>query len=306
MHEVTCHRVEEHRIARALEDIWSRSFAQWHGVRYGDGLLNELLILADDLVDHVAACSTQDPTLSGASEQLALRTAAECALGVLTIGCFPGGDFGVPFPLIDEELTSEDMDLTDAVDLAPTARTWVDAFRLCVVSGVLGEWKRAIGLVMRKDYAPAIHKGLPYSRLTSVSDPAELVEMDVLCRYLTPSPGHLPRDWPVVTVRKPDGDERREAARCLDALSALTPDQLLLRVLLEDDQPAFEQALAGRLVQHREGASADAAPRSLLPLGALAPAALAVQVHGWQLHLRSGYLPHGLLHALDKAPQARS
>ncbi|WP_373306599.1 Imm49 family immunity protein [Streptomyces mirabilis] len=34
---------------------------------------------------------------------------------------------------------------------------------------------------------------------------------------------------------------------------------------------------------------------TLLPLGALALAALAVPVRGWELGVRSGYLPHGML-----------
>ncbi|WP_437112443.1 Imm49 family immunity protein [Streptomyces cinnamoneus] len=33
---------------------------------------------------------------------------------------------------------------------------------------------------------------------------------------------------------------------------------------------------------------------TLLPLGPIALSALAVQVHGWELDVRSGYLPHGL------------
>ncbi len=85
------------------------------------------------------------------------------------------------------------------------------------------------------------------------------------------------------------------AARKLDAVGPLTPDQRLLRVLLDDDQHAFEQALIARLTEHRESLGSDPAPRTLLPLGILAVAALAVQAHGWELDVRSGYLPHGLL-----------
>ncbi|MYU47817.1 hypothetical protein GTV15_09625, partial [Streptomyces sp. SID7803] len=83
-----------------------------------------------------------------------------------------------------------------------------------------------------------------------------------------------------------------------DALSA---DQRLLRVLLDDDQQTFEDALVARLITYRESAGADppAPPRSLLPLGTLALACLAVQVHGWELGVRSGYLPYGLLGSPD-------
>ncbi len=59
-----------------------------------------------------------------------------------------------------------------------------------------------------------------------------------------------------------------------------------------------------RLVQHGEGVGADPDPRTLLPVGALALAALAVQVHGWELGVRSGYLPHDLLGSPDALQRA--
>jgi hypothetical protein len=90
--------------------------------------------------------------------------------------------------------------------------------------------------------------------------------------------------------------------RQLDTFDELTPDQQLLRVLLEDDQAAFEQALAHRLVQHRESTPSGAAPRSLLPHKTIALAALAVQVHGWDLRVQSAYLPQALLRAPEGAP----
>lgn len=303
MQEVPCHNVSEQRIAQALKDIYGRTFGRWHSLRYGALSLKSLQETCDELLDHVAARALADPTLSTVPSRIVLRTAAECALGVLSLGAFPNGDFEVPFPLINETLSSEDCSLGDAVDDVPTTRTWLNAFAMCLVSGAVWERDRAIGLLLRKSYASAIRDGVPYSPLQSRSDPAGIAEMDALCGYLTQARGHLPRDWPSVTLCKPDVEERVEAARRLDALSALTPDQQLLRVLLEDDQPAFERALADGLVRHRESAAADAAPRSLLPVGTIALAALAVQVHGWELHIRSGYLPEGLLRAPEGAPQ---
>jgi hypothetical protein len=70
-----------------------------------------------------------------------------------------------------------------------------------------------------------------------------------------------------------------------------------LRVLTEDDQLSFEQALISRLAKHRENTADDAAPRSLMPVSTIALVALAVQVHGWELGVISGYLPKGLLRA---------
>ncbi|MER6257059.1 Imm49 family immunity protein [Streptomyces sp. NPDC001584] len=293
------HEVGEDRTSRALGGIGSRTFGRWHSLRYDSLSIKGMQEMGDELLDHVGALTDQDPQLEGAAGRLALRTAAECALGVLTLGTCPGGDFEVFFPLIDEELSSEDFAFGDAVDQAPTARVWVDTFTLSVITGLLWEPARMIGPLLKTDYAPMFHAGLPYSSLSSVSEPAELAEMDALCAYL-----HLvetPRSpWVasgVPPLRKPDAEERAAAAARLDEAGTPTADQRLLRVLLDDDQPAFEQALAGRLLQHRDGAGPEAAARTLLPVTAVALAALAVQAHGWELTVRSGYLPTGLLRA---------
>ncbi|MFD9605301.1 immunity 49 family protein [Streptomyces sp. NPDC059970] len=306
MQEVTRHGVSGQHIAQALDDISRRTRGRWHWMRYDDPSPEKLQEMHDELLDHIAARTVEDPALDEASRS-ALRTAAECSLGVLSVGCFPDGDQEIVFPLIGERLSSDDIAFGDVIEQAPTAGTWVDAFTMCLVSGLVWEWRRVIGLLLRDDYAPAIRDGVPYSELNSTSDPADLAAMDALCGYLTQARGHLPRDWPTMTLCKPDADERAEAARKLDAAGPLTPDQLLLRVLLDDDQHAFEQALAARLIEHRESVGPDPVPRTLLPLGALGLAALAVQVHGWELGIRSGYLPHGMLgspEALRRAADA--
>ncbi|WP_058041219.1 immunity 49 family protein [Streptomyces roseifaciens] len=294
MHEVTQHQVSEQRIAEALDDIRGRARGRWYRMSYDDPSPEALCEMRDDLLDHVAARAVKDPALDESS-RMALRTAAECSLGALSLGCFPNGDQEIVFPLIGEELNSENIAFKDFVKQAPTAGTWIETFEICLVSGLVWDWQRVIGLLLREDFAPAIHQGVPYSDLTSTSGPADLAAMDALCLYLAQADGHLPRDWPTVVLRMPTADERAEAARQLDALDALTADQHLLRVLLDDDQQAFEQALVARLTEHRDSTGSDPSPRTLLPLGALALAALAVQVHGWELGVRSGYLPHSLL-----------
>ncbi|MFE4492441.1 immunity 49 family protein [Streptomyces niveus] len=294
MQEVTCHEVSEPHIARALDDIRGRTRSRWHGMRYNDASPERLQEMRDELLDHVGARTVAGLALDDTSH-MALRTAAECSLGVLSIGCFPDGDQEVLLPLVDESLSSEYIAFGDIIEQAPTARTWIDAFETCLVSDLMWEWRRVIGLLLRDDYAPAIRAGVPYSRLTSSSTPADLAAMDALCRYLVQADGHLPGDWPTVTLRKPDAEELAKAARHLDEVGVLTPDQCLLRVLLDDDQHAFEQALVRRLTEHRESAGSDPAPGTLLPLGALALVALAVHVHGWEPAVRSGYLPHSLL-----------
>ncbi|WUJ40605.1 immunity 49 family protein [Streptomyces sp. NBC_00386] len=77
---------------------------------------------------------------------------------------------------------------------------------------------------------------------------------------------------------------------------SLTGDQQLLRVLLADDQAAFERALEERLVAHRES-GADPAARSLLPVGVVMLAALACLAHGRKSGIRSAYPPEALVSA---------
>ncbi|MFE9636392.1 immunity 49 family protein [Streptomyces sp. NPDC006463] len=294
------HPVNQSRLEQALGDKADRVQERFEDV-YQRGYPMRLMLeeLGCELLDHVAARSTQDPNLDNERTRLALVTAAECFFGVLERGCCPRGDWEIPFPLTRTRFTSEELDYDEMHDATETvtARTWVDAFNICVASGVVWDWERVFGLLLRNDYAPALHNNLPHAERDSVSEPADLAHMDALRGYLTSARGHLPRDWPQVTLNKPSTDERLDAALALDAAHATSPDQRLLRVLLRDDQAAFEQALDERLAQHRASVGQDPAPRSLLPLGAITLAALAVQVHGWDLQIRSGYLPASLLKA---------
>ncbi|MGW4242705.1 immunity 49 family protein [Nocardia sp. NPDC004722] len=295
MNAIARHSIDEELVIAALTDIDERVRQAWISLRYDALSLKSLRAICEALLDHVGARSLEDPELTDVHARLALRTAAECSIGVLSLGVFPSGDFEVRLPSIRQELNSRDISLGDAVDEAPTARTWLDTFGLCLISGIIWEWERVLGLSLRDDYAPQLHAGLPYSRLQSQSDPADLAEMDALCLYLTEATGHLPSDWPEQVVRKPTTEERLEALRRLDLHHPLTPDQHLLRALLEDNQSRFEQTLAQYLTDYRAALPDHAQPRTLLPQQPIALAALAIQTHGWQLGLVSHYLPPALL-----------
>ncbi|MGP3750013.1 immunity 49 family protein [Streptomyces sp. IBSNAI001] len=298
--EVARHAVAEQLIEQALEGIWSRAHGRWHGMRYGDMPLRRGLgELGEELADHIAARTAAAPADLDRTpdSRTVLITAAECSLGVLSLGCFPDGDFEVPLPLVGETLSSEELhyeEQWEPIHPATTARRWTDAFAWSVISGLIWERSRVIGPLLREDYAPAIRAGVPYSKRESVSGPADLAEMDALCGYLTVVQGLYPGTLPgPVPLAKPDAAERARTAEQLDMAGMLTPDQRLLRVMLDDDQSAFEQALDERLVAHRESAGADRAVRSLLPVGAVTLAALARVAHGWQLGIRSAYLSGG-------------
>ncbi|MFJ2187279.1 immunity 49 family protein [Kitasatospora sp. NPDC087861] len=295
--DVACHELVQQRITDALDGIQDRALNSWYLIHYGHLTIKTIREMGEELLDHVGALTLEDRPLGGARARIILETAAECALGVLSLGCFPEGDFEVPFPFIGETLTSDETRFAGDVDFAPTAATWVDAFAMCVISGLVWDRDRMLGPLLKDDYGPSVRDGLPYSDLDSTSDPASLAEMDALCSYLyvvatAISPWVAPGPVP---LRKPDAEERAAAAQALDAVGGLTPDQQLLRVLLDDDQAAFEQALADRLVRHRESTPPTSYARSLVPVLPIALAALAVQAHGWQLGVSSGYLPATLI-----------
>ena len=302
MPEVTPHDVNAERLTQALDDIRRRTFGRWHWMQYGSLSMGSLFEMHDELLDHVAARVAAD---TSPDEQLrdVLHTAAECSLGLLSWGCFPGGDQEILFPLVSERLSTDDKDFSAVASEAPTARSWVTAFETALISGRVWDHQLVIGLLLREDYAPAIRDGVPYSLFDSVSGAADLAQMDALSHYLTPSSGSL-GSRATAPLRRPTADERAAAARGLDAAGALTPDQALLRVLLDDDQAAFEQALVARLQEYRQTVGDDPAPRTLVPLGALALTALAVQVHGWTPGVRSRYLPQGLVGVPDALARA--
>jgi hypothetical protein len=302
---VACHSVSAGKIAQALDGIEDRLGRRWSELLYTNLSLQGLQEMREEILNHVGAHTLENPALgSSALERMSastlLASAAECALGSLYLTCQPDGDFEISlscFPEADYgSLSSGQIHFRSRhVDRAPTVEAWVDVFALAVISAMVWDRDLGIGVHLREGLAPTLKAGAPDSPMTPQEDPAGWAQMDALCLYLTPAGGHRPRDWPSVPLREPRAEERAEAVRRLDAAPGLTPDQRLLRTLLGDDQAAFEHALADRLVQYRQSVPQDAPPRSLLPVVTIAMAALAVQVHGWELNLRSGYLPQALL-----------
>ncbi|MEW2626057.1 Imm49 family immunity protein [Streptomyces sp. NPDC048106] len=165
-----------------------------------------------------------------------------------------------------------------------------------MISGLVRERSRVIGPLPHEDYAPAIRGQVPCSKRESVSARADLAETDALCGYLTITQGRHPGALPnPVPLDKPGTEARARAAERPDAAGTPDADQRLLRILPDDDQPVFEQALAERLLEHRAGAGPGPAPRTLLPVRTAAPAALASLAHGWQPGIRSAYPPGSVL-----------
>ncbi|WP_189809921.1 hypothetical protein, partial [Streptomyces toxytricini] len=196
--DVARHDVAEEQIDETLRCGVRRAIGHWFAMR-DNGRPLRLRRMGGDLLDLAGARTLEDPALDTESSREVLLTTAECALGELSLGCFLDGDFEVPLPLVDETLTSAEMhydETWEPASPATTAQTWVKAFALCVISGLVWERSRVIGPLLREDYAPAIRDGVPYSKRESVSTPADLAEMDVPCEYLTIVQGRYPGALP--------------------------------------------------------------------------------------------------------------
>ncbi|MGW9447128.1 immunity 49 family protein, partial [Bacillus mobilis] len=302
MQHITRHTVESRRIDHASKDVHKRAGDYWPELYYGPSLVSRLQELSRDMVDHVAARSVHDPGL-GTGRALThevLLTAAEAAKGVLDCLVMPEGDLRIPLPLLGDDLTNMDCFNEDSigfrprVDLELTPAIWVEAFELCVVSGLVRERNRVIGPVLRHDHAPVV-RTVTASAAGAHGTVAGLAQMDALGLYLTP----LDRTMRYVSeaaLCRPGAAERTEAIRALESAGELTPEQSLLCVLLREDRSVFERALAEHLELYRKAMSTldEVAPRTLLPMGVIALVALAVQVYGWRVDVASDHLPEVL------------
>ncbi|MGP3991777.1 immunity 49 family protein [Streptomyces sp. 3N207] len=301
---VAGHEVDDWQIDTVLERMSDAADRYWEGIRDGALPLRPTLArMSADFVDYYAARAARDALFRTHDARADLCDAARCAMGVLDLGVYPGGDWSVRIDFLGETLSNQDISYDESLQPPhpTTARTWLDAFELCLISGHIWQWRDAIGLVLREDSAKEIRTGVPYAQQKSVSRPADLAQMNALSGYLAPARGHLPRDWPTIPLHKPAIDERLDAALDLDAAGPLTADQTLLRVLLKDDQAGFEEALHERLVAYRASVGEDPAPASLLPIGTITLAVLAVQAHGWDLAVESDYLFPSMLRAPEGA-----
>lgn len=309
MEHSTRHSVDDGYRTRIADprEVRERTRQCFHDVQHVKSQVSTLHEMSGVLLDHLGAWSVTDPGLSQNRHRLdrVLWTAAEASGGVLDCLTAPEGDLRIPITLMGDQLSNmEDVhdDLNPrfrpVVDMDLTPRLWVEAFALAVVSGRV--WRRhlAVGVLLRQDYVPVLH----HIARTTPLPRADLAQMDALSLYLTPK-GH--RDpLPEAALRRPTASERETAASALDAAGELSGEQALLRVLLNDDQAEFEDAVADHLDRYRQemGAARDPAPRTLLPVEVIALVALAVQVHGWRVDPGSAYVPQVWVRAPDGAP----
>ncbi|UQI49082.1 immunity 49 family protein [Streptomyces sp. HU2014] len=282
------HSVGESRAAEAVEDFASRIGRQVDLMQHSPGRDTfGWEMIAEEFLDYVGALSLTDPELRGKDAEAALRSAGAAALGVVTVGVYQWEsvnvfvdyvNFGLTYgPAGDPEVSLDETDWLRALDLA------VICDRYTAEAVTFGETAR---------YLPS-GPGHP------LWERAATGQAHGMLTYLR---GYdLDEDW--------DGAEprtRAEAAGRIDALlSELAADGnrnrarvaglTAVRALLTGDENAFGAALARLLTAHRDVAGGSASPRGLLPLDAIALAALAHRREGWPPAVASGYLPAALV-----------
>jgi hypothetical protein len=269
--QISRHPVAGHRIAAAVDDFAERLAAAVDAEQEGGSDGAGWSIITGLLLDYVGARSLTDPELTDPTTRLALSSAAETATGAVAVPARPAGErlavtvsytgTGVAYGPGPVERTS--LSLVD----------WLDAWRLgsiCRASSfvVLQEARRLL---------PEAGTGQPVNLRLRLAQ-SEAMYHDQLMR---PEQGAAVLDR---ALAQPD-----------EADPVLVAELTALRSLLARDRQAFDRDLVDLLHRHRAAASTDARPATLLPLGPLSLACLAVDDLGWGIAIESGYLPRTLL-----------
>ncbi|MFE0046651.1 immunity 49 family protein [Streptomyces albireticuli] len=281
------HSVGESGVTEAITDFASRIGRQVGLMQHSPGRDTfGWEMIADEFLDYVGALSLTDPGLRGKDAEAALRSAAAAALGVVTVGVYRWESVSVFIDYVNFGLTYGSADDPE-VSLDET--DWLRALHLAVICDsyateavTFGETAGSLPSGAGEPLWVRAAVGQAYGLLTYLRG------YDLEDRY-----GAEPRT-------------RAEAAGRIDVLlSELAADGnrnlgrvaglTAVHALLTGDENAFGDALARLLTAHRAVVGASAAPRNLLPLDAIALAALAFRREGWPPAVESGYLPAALV-----------
>ncbi|WP_030244759.1 Imm49 family immunity protein, partial [Streptomyces sp. NRRL S-350] len=131
------HQVDGTRVAKALEDFGDRIGRQVHSYsRAGLMTTTEWQLIADSYLDHLGALSTTRPGLDTHEAKVLLKDATEAAVGAVSFAAYyPHDRFRVflDHPNFGMSYARDDALARDPRHLV-TAREWLDAFCLAIVS----------------------------------------------------------------------------------------------------------------------------------------------------------------------------
>ncbi|MFJ8231578.1 Imm49 family immunity protein [Streptomyces sp. NPDC094448] len=281
------HEVEPAAVAGVLNGFTERIAREAEAVEHGPRPADGWRLVAGSLLGYAAARSVAHPGLTDRDARSAFESAAAAAVGSVALASGRGGGFRIGYTgsVIGDPAPGPGPGPAPAPGLGRPAAVrpgaWLTAFLLSYIAGTADEH----GPLFVATAAPlAGHEARPDVALAH----ALLIH---------------------VHGQVEGGPEARpgpERARLVAALcDRLDPDPALgrqyraalvtLRALAADDEAGFGRALAAQLLEHRAVEASYASPTlaGLLPLEAIALAAMAVRRKGWVPGVDSAYLPYG-------------
>ncbi|MFG2292716.1 Imm49 family immunity protein [Streptomyces sp. NPDC048603] len=301
-------RIERHRVGAAALSAAQRDFAgrlagEVHRMRHDACPSYGWQMISDDLLDYVAARSVTDPGLGGKDIQVAVESATAAAVGSVALAA--GERLDVFIHYVGEGIRYTGGRVPDGTVEADRGRAILPA-----------EWLEVLWLAVVT--ARSDHYG---ELLVHLAGPLRGNE-----RQPGPALVHALMAYVYGCQENRDAPDPVEAAGRLAVIDAIV-DGLgagdtglaeraalaALRALAAEDEEGFGRALARQLEIHR-GRFGDSAvalpnppPRTLLPLSAIALAAMAHRWLGWRIAVDSDYLPEALVTGFATAgPRVRA
>lgn len=309
------HQVERTAIAEALEGFAGRIAGDVRMMGHDQRPAGGWQLIAESLVEYAAARSVTHPELTDADARIAIESAASAAVGAVALAA--GRSCRV---WIDYTGTGVEHDAPVPGSTAPIRpHIWLEAFLLAYVAGTSDEH----GVLFAETAPPLAGQesrpdvALIHALMIYVYGHAENRPEPKPHPGQGPGPGavslpglipELDPDLDPGIGMGPDVEPLSEAVRA-ELIGAICdrvdPDPTLghqyraalvsLRALASGDRDGFVKALAAQVERHRAVESSYARPTlsGLLPMDAIALAAMAVRWHEWALPIETGYLPRG-------------
>ncbi len=264
MRVIERHEVAGDRLAAALTGFADRIADSVHRMQHDEDPAFGWHLVANDFLDHLGARSVDHPELTGSDVREAVRAAADAGLGSLRLAAT--GSAHVMIEYVNEGVDHSAR--PDSVDPGQWLRTFWLAYLLATQDRHAQDFRTAAARIR-----------------TPARSPAHVLVRAVVAHAYGAEGGAGAEDAARDPV-EPTGAEHRAEHAALRTLRALEAG----------DEPGFTQALTAQLEEHRKR-SAQGSPRArtLLPLDAIALAAMARREHGWHLATASGYLPEALV-----------
>ncbi|MCB5169065.1 immunity 49 family protein [Streptomyces bambusae] len=285
------HQVAEEKLAAARKDFTNRIGSMTRSMsKAGPMGSYEWEYLGDEMRDHLAALSLDEPALDSAEAWAVLADAAEAACAVVRYTAYhPWEPFSVFLDYVNFGMSYDRGDEAEGWDKAG-AGDWLDAYCLAILA----------------DRVERDGEAFHFARKEVLKGTAGMPAAELVAGFLVCVAGDLnaddqefppPREARIAAV---DAALARIAARAEETGQALQEqsDAVALRViraLVSGDREAYDRELTALLAAVPAAHGPSAPPRSLLPLVPLALAALGHRTEGWEVPVQTAYLPRGLV-----------